>query len=94
MIESRPTLTKLYILEAQLLPQFTPSEQTTPPPHSYIVLPPWQPSSLLIFTSPEHFSPNSYTTFLPLAAQLVTHFTPSEQLPPHSLLHHFNPLAA
>ena len=77
-------------LAAQLLAHFTPSEEITP--HSYTILSPslWQPSSNLILLPLNSLLTHSYNILSPLAAQLLAHFTPSEQFT-HSLLHHFSP---
>ena len=47
--------------------------------------PPWQPNSYTILLSLEKLPPHSYIILSPLAAQLLYHFTPSEQITPSVL---------
>ena len=67
------------------------------PPNSYIILPPRCKTSYQdvrvggsICLLP---TPHSHIILPPLAAQLLHHFTPSQQVTP-SLLHHFSPLGS
>ena len=62
-------------------------------PHSYTILPPWQPDSCNILPPLNKLPPHSYNILSPLAAQLLNHFTPSEQITP-SLLQHFTSLGS
>ena len=62
-------------------------------PHSCTIYPHWQPKSNIILPPLNKLPPRSYTILSPLAAQLLHHFTPSEQIAP-SLLHHFIPLGS
>ena len=91
------TLTPFYPFwqpKAQLVHHFTPSEQInrsllhhfTPLGSPYL-------KSYLILIPPDKLPPHSYTILTPLAAQILPHFTPSEQITP-SLLRHFTPWAA
>ena len=85
-----PSLSHHSPLAAQLLPHFTPSGQITPSLSHHS--PPCSPT-LTSFNSLWANYPLTLTSFLPppLAAQLLPHFTPSEQITP-SLLHHFTSL--
>ena len=53
---------------------------------------PWQPSSYLILPPLNKLPPHTYNILPPLATQLYSHFTTSEQFT-HSHLQHFTPLA-
>ena len=79
-------------LAAQLLAHFNPSgEFTLSLLHHFTSPPPtWLPCSNPHFPPSEQITPQSHTILSPLAAQLLAHFTPSEQFT-HSLLH-FTPL--
>ena len=86
------TLTLLYPLGSPALSSFYPYEQITP--NSYTTSTPLQLNFYLILAPlkrlPPPPLPSLLNQFTPLAAQLLHHFTPSEQII-SSLLHHFNP---
>ena len=82
MIESRPTLTPLYPLEAQLLPQFTPSEQTTAPLNPTPLYPLGSAALSSFYPPPEHISPKSYTPFLPWQLNSYLILPPLNNEPP------------
>ena len=81
-------------LAAQLLAYFTPSEQITPSFLNHFNPLPLGSPALTSFYPLWTIHPLTLTTFYPpLAAQLLPHFTPFEQITP-SLLYHFIPPAA
>ena len=84
--------TNLPSLAAQLFYHFTPSGQITPSLlHQFTLL--GSPTLTSFYTPPppNKLPPHSYTNLTPLAAQLLHHFTPSEEITP-SFLHLFTTL--
>ena len=79
-------------MAAQLLPHFTLSEQITRSLLHHCT--PLGSSTLSSFHPPvSKLPPQSYTILSPFPAQLLHHFTPSEQITP-SLLQDFTPLGS
>ena len=74
-----PTLTSFYPLRTNYPLILTP------------FYPPWQPNSYIILPPPNKLPPHAYTILLPLAAQLLAHFTPFWTIYPLTLTRFYPP---